>query len=636
MSTDASHLPNDSKPPASDTTLPSSNLDLLNVSLAPPTPPVKPETPSASTPASPITIASATDIDSLPDDPILLKQIFAETLRQFQDAFDKSEREKEALQDRLQKLLRRFFGPKSEKFDPNQPLFFPDMTTAPETPPSETPVVEAADTPPTENADASPKSKGRHGRRKPSGELWRVEKVHDVPEAEKVCSCCGQAKTKIGEDRGEQVEYEPASIFVIVHVRPKYVCRKCQDGVTMAPLPEQPIAKGLPGPGLLAYVAVSRFCDHLPYYRLENILERMGLHVVRSTMCDWMSSIADLMSPLYDLMKRRVLLSKVIWTDDTPIRVQNGKDDETGTKGGTHQGRVWAYIGNYLYPYTVFTYTPNRRQDGADAPLDVLAGWTGTLQADAYKGYDALFAIDPLGKTAKVFEAGCNAHARRYFVDARTTDPIRANAALVWYAQLYKIEKDAKEQAEKEVGNSDSDAYFEKLAVIRLKLRQERSLPILDKFHIWLVAEKDKVVPKSPMAVAINYVLNNWDALCRFSQDGFVDIDNNVAERAMRALKLGMKNWLFFAHDNGGKTAAILYSFIAGCQRNGVEPFAYLRDVLERLPTHPAERLDELLPDRWKKLRTLAVTSPSLSPAGSSPESSSAIDLSSPPTDPIT
>ena len=345
-----------------------------------------------------------------------------------------------------------------------------------------------------------------------------------------------------------------------------------------APRPPSPITRGLAGPGLLAHLIVSKFCDHLPIYRCERILARSGVGLARSTLCDWLAQSAALLRPLWELLRVRVLHSHVIQTDDTPVRVQA----QAGV--AAHQGRLWVQVGDAGHPGLVYRYSPNWE---GQWPQRFLGGYAGFLQGDAYSGYDALFI------TGAVVEVGCWAHARRKFFEAQKTDPEGALYALGVIRQLYAVERAAAEQASKQ---ELSRAEFEAL---RLRLRQEKSVPLLKSFGEWLDQQAESALPKSPSGEAVGYARNQWAALQVYTTAGFLEIDNNAAERALRAVAIGRKNYLFFGSDVGGETAAVLYTFTQTCQSSGIEPWRYLRDVLERLPSHPSERLAELLPDLW-------------------------------------
>jgi hypothetical protein len=364
---------------------------------------------------------------------------------------------------------------------------------------------------------------------------------------------------------------------------PNAVADSIGPAIISAPKPPSPIAKGLPGPGLLAYIIVSKYFDHLPLHRLEHILARQGLPLSRSTMCDWMAASALALRPLYDAMVSQVLQSAWLHTDDTPVKNQGH------APGTTALSRFWIYWGDRTHPYNVFDFTINRKRDG---PQTFLADFHGYLHADAFSGYDALYLPPPRPVTAPdvaaatIFEVACNAHARRKFHEARGSDDLRAHQALAYYAQLYTLERGA------------TDAELDDNG--RLRMRQELAVPILERFHAWLKEQRAQVLPKSPMAEAIGYALNNWTALIRYTEAGFLSIDNNVAEREMKRIAIGRKNWLFVGSTKGGHTAAVLFSFTSTCHRLGVEPWAYLKDVLSRLPTTPAERHVELLPDRWQ------------------------------------
>jgi transposase len=410
--------------------------------------------------------------------------------------------------------------------------------------------------------------------------LTRRRVMHDVPPEQRLCPECGGDRTCIGEEVREQLEYVPASLIVLQHIRPKYACESCQANVVIAERLPEPIEKGLPGPGLLAHVAVSKYADHLPLYRQQGIFKRFGVDLSRSTMCDWMAATAGLLKPIVKAMLKRVLRSEVVQTDDTPVKVQ----DHEGK--GIKTGRLWNYRGDHNHRFTVYDYTPDRSRDG---PERVLKGFEGYLQADAYPAYDALF-VD-----GKIIEVGCWMHARRKFYEARTSDPARSHLVLAWVVGLYKVEEDAKE-SRKNHPEWDDTAWH----AHRDELRLQRSRPILDAIHAWLVAEQPKVLPKSPIGEAIGYALNHWGALIRPLDAGFLEIDNGASERAMKPVALGRKNWLFAGSDEGGKTAATLISLCTTCKDLGIDPFAYLRDVLDRVSTHPNSRIEELLPDRWK------------------------------------
>lgn len=490
----------------------------------------------------------------------------------------------EQLQHQLQYLLRRLFGRSAEKLDPKQLQLFETLLNqlAP-------PMPAPAPAPQPVPATPRPASNG-HGRRRLPADLPRQKVVHDLPEEQKVCPCCGKPRHVIGQEVSEQLDFVPAKLTVIEHVRLKYACPNCEaqaaetgPQITTAAKPLAPIEKGLAAPGLLAYVIVSKYGDHLPLHRLERILERHGIQIARSTMCDWMAQCADVLRPLYDLMVQRVLQSKVIHTDDTPVDVLDRNRTQTRT------GRFWVYLGDPDHPFTVFAYTPSRSRDG---PQQFLKNWSGYLQADAFGGYDGIYAGQAGGQ---VTEVACWAHARRKFYEARSSDAAVSTQALAYIRLLYDVEDAAKEQFAQQ-----DPAAQRPLSAFRLALRQELAVPRLAQFRTWLEAQQAQhggpVLPKSPLGEAITYSFNQWDALTVYTTDGNLAIDNNASENALRRVALGRKNWLFCGSDNGGHTAAVLFSLIATCQRHKVEPLAYVRDVLTRIAAHPMNRLAELLP----------------------------------------
>jgi len=499
------------------------------------------------------------------------------------------------LQHQLEQLLRHRFGRKSEKIDPDQLLLFAreilaELGTAPaEAEPA------AQEQPPAADITAAPAKKNGHGRKPLPASLPRKRVLHDVELEQLPCPDCGTVRIKIGEEVREQLEYVPASLIVLQHVRPKYACEPCEGNVTIAERFPEPIEKGLPGPGLLAQVIVSKYADHLPLYRQERIFARQGVELSRQTTCGWMAVSAELLAPICQAMLRRVLQSRVIQTDDTPVKVQ---DPRTGTMS---TGRLWAYLGDWSHPFIVYDYTPDRSAEG---PRRILADFrTGFLQADAYSAYDQIHARG-------ILEVGCMAHARRKFDEAKTTDPPRAHAALAWIARLYQIEREAKEEVaeaiERLTRGDPLDAVERVIREQRLAeeitqgLRQEQSRPVAEKFGQWLETTAGSVLPKSPIGEAISYARSHWAALTRYLDFGFLSIDNNAAERALRPVAVGRKNWLHLGSDKGGRTAAVLMSLVQSCRALKVEPFAYLRDILERVSTHPASRIAELLPDAWK------------------------------------
>lgn len=514
-------------------------------------------------------------INQLPDDPVELKRIIAQIKREAAEQLEaqrlRLEAEHKAV---VAALLRKFYGPRSESFDPTQFLLF-GLAVA-EQIPVDAKVVQAES---GEKLTTRRVNHHKHGRAKLPEHLPRIEIEHDLTGEAKKCPCCGVERTRIGSEVSEQLEFVPASFKVLRHVRFKYACNTCpkscatcdcQSHIEIATKPAQPIEKGLPGPGLLAHVIVSKLGDHLPLYRLEGIFYRAGVSIARSTMCAWMLSCSQLVEPLTKLMRDRVRQSRVIHTDDTTVKVQ-----DANLKGRCRTGRVWCYLGDESNPYDVYDFSPDRKREHPQRLLDDFKGY---LQADAYGGYDGIFT------KGNVIEVACWAHARRKFFEAQDTDRARATQMLELIRQLYAVEDEAKALSH--------DA--------RRELRQQKARPILEQIKAWLDREKPIVLPRSPMGEAITYALNQWAALCRYVEQGYLSIDNNAAERALKRVAIGRKNWLFAGHDDAGRSHATLYTLIASAQRHGIDPHAYLRSILARIATTPMSELDQFLPKKWK------------------------------------
>jgi transposase len=516
------------------------------------------------------------DISALPDDVAILQGM----VTSLSGTVDKQSQTIERLKHELLLLRHWRFGRKSEKLEENGQLsLFGD--TAPE----EAPAAESA----SESMEA--KRKG-HGRKAIPSDLPVERVVIEPPPEELVCRPCGTDKVRIGEEIRRELDYNPGSVFVREIVRPVYACPNvCEGQVVVAKNVDSPIEKGLPGPGLLAHVVVQKYSDHIPLNRQEAMLRRHGVDIRRSTMADWMAEAAHLLLSFNDVMKEEVLLSRVIHTDETPVTVQDPKG-----KAKPHIGRIWAYHGDRKHPYTFYDYTPDRK---ACRPESILSGWSGFLQADAYRGYDSL--LDGKG----IVEVACWAHARRKFVEAEKSNHLPALEALVHIRELYRVERDVKEECAKRGYCLDGPGELGDFSVeLRRQRRRERSVPLLDAFGEWLKAKDRIILPKSPLGEAMSYCRNNWPALVVYASDGELSIDNNAAERMLRPVAVGRKNYLFFGSDKGGATAAILYGAIASAKRHGLDPWRYLRDLFTRLPAMTVSGLRQLLPDRWKTAQT--------------------------------
>ena len=399
--------------------------------------------------------------------------------------------------------------------------------------------------------------------------LPREVQLH-VP-APTCCPDCGSAWQTLGEDVSEMIERVPATFKVIRHVRPKLACTRC-DKVVQAPAPSRPLARGSAGPGLLAHVMVSKYLDHQPIYRQCRIHERSGVELAESTVGDWVGEVHHLLRPLISALRQYVLSAEKLHADDTPIAVL-----APGT-GKTKQARLWTYVrddrpaGQSLPPAVWFAYSANRQ---GIHPQTHLKDFSGILQADAYAGYDAIYA------TGKVTEAGCWAHARRKFHDIHITSPTPITThVLAQIAALYHIESSIRGSPANE----------------RRRVRQELAHPILYELHEWLTSQREAISRKSITADAIGYAMNHWKVLTRYLEDGRIEIDNNAAERALRGVALGRKNYLFLGSDAGGERAASLYSLLGSARLNEINPETYLRHVLTVIADHPVNRVAELLP----------------------------------------
>jgi transposase len=407
------------------------------------------------------------------------------------------------------------------------------------------------------------------GRRALPGHLKRERIVHDLEEAEKHCAVCAQDLREFGEETSERYEFVPAQLIVIEDVSKKYSCA-CT--VKTAGKPSQPIEKSTAGASLLTQVIVAKFADHLPLHRQAKIFRRFGVELSDRTMCGWMRQCAELLDPLYQNLKDFVLASKVVGTDDTPVKVLDRKLPQT------RKGRIWPYVGDRDHPAVVYDYTPTRERAG---PEKFLKDFRGHLQADAYAVYDSFFKDPKRG----MIEVGCWAHARRHFHNALENDTARMGGVLAMIAGLYEVEK---------TGRRNGWRGKE----LRL-LREREARPILNQLHEYLLTIREQVLPKSDAGQAVAYTLKNWMALTRYCSDGDLLIDNNGTERSLRSFAVGRNNWTFFGSDNGGRTAAVLRSFVTSCELARIDPFAWFRDVLGRIAEHPVKRIEELLPHRW-------------------------------------
>ena len=430
----------------------------------------------------------------------------------------------------------------------------------------------AESVPPTEKQPATSNTippASKPSRRALPDHLPRETRTHEP--AEQACPECGGTLKKLGEDVSEILEYVPASFKVIRHVRPKLCCTGC-DVIVQAAAPSRPIERGVAGPGLLAHILTAKYCDHLPLYRQSGMYAREGVDLDDSTLADWVGASSRLLQPLVEVLRRYVMDCDKLHADDTPVPVLAPGNGKTKT------GRLWTYVrddrpaGNLAAPAVWFAYSPDRK---GEHPQQHLCKFTGILQADGYAGFNQIY------ESGRVQEAACWAHVRRKFYDLKEAhkSPI-ATEAVERIAPLYGIEEEIR-------GRSPDE---------RREVRNARSRPLLAAIHEWLEASMAKLSKKSDTSAAIRYALARWDALVRFCDDGRIEIDNNSAERALRAVAIGRKNYLFAGSDRGGDRAATFYSLIGTAKLNGLDPEAYLRQVLTRIADHPISRIEELLP----------------------------------------
>lgn len=512
---------------------------------------------------------------------------FTQSLNEFQRKLNDLSMEKQRLEYQLMVLRKRYYGPRADKVGVGQMLLeFAELL--------EQKPLDALPVPPEAAASDMSASNGtpstlpptvpaasrrlRAGRRNPvdMAHLPVERHIHDLPEDQRACPVCQNQRKEMGRNTSSMLEYVPAHFVHVIHEQVKYVCRHCDVSaseagpqIVLAQKPVAPIEKGLPGPGLLAHIATSKFADHLPLYRLEGIFARHGLELTRGTMCQWLADVGDLVKPVYEAMCQAVRQSHVVGTDDTVMPLLAPEK--------TRKARMWIYRGDEEHPYNVFDFTESRSRDG---PAEFLKGFTQTLLADAYGGYDGICVEGGMTK------AGCWAHARRKFVDTRPTSPQIGDEALRLIGLLFGLEQQAQDQS----------LPPEQLLVIR----QTKSVPLLEELHQKLLHWKNQVLPKHPISIAIGYCLNQWESLQVFTRDPAVAMDNNRAEQEMKRIALGRKNFLFVGSPRGGQTAAILASMTSTCRRQEINPQLYLTQLLANLPTTPKDQLSLWLPDAWK------------------------------------
>ena len=470
-----------------------------------------------------------------------------------------------ALRHELDQLKKMIFGSRHERFVPNAPAtlqltldIMVDViaeSAATETVTKEITVAKSAP------------AKINHPGRSPLPDHLRREETTIEPEM------IPEGSKRIGEEITEELEYVPGELFVKKYVRPKYAVAVNEDGSTqivIAPMPVRPIDKAIAGPGLLAQVVIDKYVDHLPLYRQMQRFERAGVKLAYATITDWISATCKLLAPLYEALKAEVLQSGYLHADETPIKVLDSEK-----KGTTHRGYFWVY--NHSPGKLVFfDYQEGR---GEEAPQGILKDYKGYLQTDGYAVYESF------GQREGITLLHCLAHARRYFVEAQNNDAVRAEYALECIQQLYAIERNCKEQG----------LTYEQ----RKEVRRTEAAPVLEQLGRWMKEQYKETFPKSPIGKALAYNIERWERLCLYTTNGMLCIDNNPVENSIRPVAIGRKNYLFCGSHEAAKRTAMLYSLLGTCKLHGVNPFTWLKDILERLPSHHIKNIKDLLPHAW-------------------------------------
>ena len=486
----------------------------------------------------------------------------------------------DTLSGKLEDALRRLYGRRSEKFvNPDQRLFEfmtlgEEASKELEAEAAERATIEAQAAQEEEEVVVVRKKKHR-GRNPLPKDLPVKEEVIEPSAQEKICPCgCGVPMVKIGEKVTDELEYQPSQCFIRRIVRPVLACAKTHEKVVVAPLPPRPIDRGRPGPGLLAHLAVSKYGDHLPLYRLEQIFERAGVELSRKTMCHWLGDVASLLEPLVDAQTRWLIAKGYLQADETPVQVM-----DPSRPGKTRKGYLWVY--GIPWAEVVFDFQCSRARAG---PSKFLATFKGKLQTDGYTGYDEVVRLRNIVRLA------CWAHARRAFFKAKPHHPKECLLILGLIQKLYVIERQAKE------AGLDAAA--------KVELRRREAVPILDALKVAIGEVATKVLPSSLLGKAAQYTLGLWQELTRYVEVGELEIDNNSIENSIRAVAIGRKNWMFLGSpEGGGLRAEVFYSLIGTCKRLDINPVEYLTDVINRVSTHPASRVEELLPRFWQAAR---------------------------------
>jgi transposase len=524
--------------------------------------------------------AMTVSLNTLPDNPSELKTLIMDLAAKYTEL----EAEYSLLNEHLRLLRQKHFGASSEKVSDEQLL----LMLAEETTADRRDIAEVS---PEETVTVAEHKRARGGRRPLPENLERIEVVHDLKPDQKICPHDGRELKRIGEEVSEQLSYRPAEMRVIRHVRPKYACPLCEEGVSIAPPAPQLIPKSMAGPSLLAHIAVSKYADALPLYRQTQIFSRHGVDLPRSTLSSWMIRCGEAIQPLINLLRDELLQGPIIGCDETRFQVLK----EQGQRP-QRQSYLWVQLGGgeSNKPVILFDYDPSR---GGEVPKRLLAGFEGYLQTDGYVGYDAL-----CDENDGIRRVGCWAHARRKFDEAfkilekrkgkkgqsrsKKLKESHAFRGLNWIRKLYDVERLAKEMSAEE----------------RYQLRQKRSRPIIEDIAKWRAESAAKVPPKTYIGKAFTYLENQWKYLIRYLEDGRLEIDNNKVENVIRPFAVGRRNWLFSDTVAGAEASTNLYSLIVTAKANGLEPYSYLSLVFRDLPkARCVDDYEQLLPSRWSK-----------------------------------
>ncbi len=489
----------------------------------------------------------------------------AATATDYKTLYEQSQVEMLQLKQQLDQLKKMIFGSKHERFIPssvNDPQLSLDIKAETTANISVTGTKQISYT--RTNVAVEQKPLQHPGRMKLPESLRREEII--IEPTEDIAAC-----KKMGEEITEVLEYQPGELYVKRYKRIKYA-KPDNGGVVIGELPSRPIEKAMAGEGLLAQIVIDKYVDHLPLYRQMQRFERVGVKLPYSTLTDWVSNTCRLITPLFNALKAEVLQTGYLHADETPIKVMD-KDK----KGETHRGYYWVYQ-NSIHKIVFFDYQESRGREG---PVEILQNFKGYLQTDGYVAYDVF------DKRENIVQIHCMAHARRMFNDALDNDMAVADHVMQEMQKLYAIERNCKEQ----------NLSFDEIKTVR----QEQTVPILGSLGKWMKEQYIHAIPKSSIGKALGYSIERWEKLSRYTENGMLNIDNNPVENSIRPIAIGRKNYLFAGSHEAAKRSGMLYSLLGTCKMHGIEPYAWLKDALQRIATHPINKINQLLPHRWNK-----------------------------------